>query len=213
MKTCILMGGGASVKEGIDLGLWEQIKDKEVWSINFAFMTMPFLPKRELWIDFSFFRNNIDRLQLLYLQGVPCYARKHNKYAYITEINQLDITRDPKEIDKKIFSGRMGLSGIFALSLAVKEQYEVIYLLGYDFGSITNDKNTHYYQDKLNVMSSGFGKPELYKENNNIKKEIEDFMLFIKPNIKIINVSPKSNIPYFEKIDYTTFFERIANEV
>lgn len=211
MKSCIVIGGGASVEEGINLGLWDKIKEQEIWSINFAFMTMPFLPKRELWIDTSFFRNNLTQLENLYKQGVSCHTKKNNKYALITEINTYDTSRNRNEAlsSNKIFVGSMGLSGFFALSLACKEEYNLVYILGYDFGKIENKDITHYYQNKLNIISSGVNKPELYLNNNQVKKEVEEFDYYLNYKTKIVNVSPKSKINCFEKIDYPEFFRRL----
>jgi len=211
MKQCIIIGGGVSVKEGISLGLWNKIKGKEIWSINYAFLTMPYPPNKECWVDISFFKNNIDRLQLLCLSGVPCHTKAHPKYATIKEIYCHPTSRDPLDIGK-IFIGRMGLSGFFTLSLAVKEGFDEIYLLGYDFGSVTDDNKTHYYQGEINVISSGVGKPNLYRTGTQPKDEIKDFEVFLKYPIKIINVSPKSKIDYFEKIDYNEFFKRIGEQ-
>ena len=215
MKDVIIFGGGNSIREGISLELFDKIKDKEVWSVNFAFLTFPkdLLPKRQLWIDISFFRNNINKLQELYLKGVPCYVKKHNKYAGIPEIIQCDVTRDPNQRQNKVFTGRMGLSGLFALSLAIKENYDRIFLLGFDFGNSDNSKNTHYYQHELKVESSGFGRPELYLQNGKPKNEIEDFLIFQKEaeakNIKIYNVSIPSNIQCFTKLGWEEFFKQI----
>lgn len=210
-KTAIIIGGGQSVQEGISLGLFDKIKDKDVWCINFNFMVLPFLPKREIWLDVAFFRTHIDQLQDLCVKGVKCYTKKHDKYNAIPEITQFATTRDINEKDK-LFIGFMGLSGFFALSLAVKEEYDLCYILGFDFGSISNDKNTHFYQHTLKVNSSGFGRPELYQEKNNQpKSQVKDFEYFLSTKTKIVNVSPQSKIPYFPKIDYLTFFKEIEN--
>lgn len=215
-KSVIIIGGGTSIKEGISLGLWENIKDKEIWSLNYAYKTMPYLPKRELWIDISFFTNNTKDLQELNSKGVELHCKEHGKYSLIPEIKKYTTTRLPIEANNKIFVGRMGLSGFFGLSLAIKEKYDTIYLLGYDFGLIEGETKTHYYQNDIQVISSGVGRPELYRAENNInliKPEIVDFELYLKESSKIYNVSLKSNINYFEKIDYITFFQKIKNEV
>lgn len=208
MRDIILVGGGNSISEGLELDLWEKIKDKEVWSINFAFMVMPYLPKVECWVDTSFFKNNIEALQKLRERGVKCYAKKHTWYAGIPEINVYETTRDPKEADKKVFIGRMGLSGFFALYLATQERPDRIFLLGFDFGSCS--VKTHFYQDKLKIESSGIGKPNLYRDNNGtVKKEVKDFEVFNKFNVPIYNVSMISTIECFAKIEYSKFFEMI----
>jgi hypothetical protein len=206
-KDCIIIGGGRSILEGISLDLWQRIKDKETWSLNFAYKTMPYTPTKQLWIDVSFFTNNIVDIQELYKNGVECIAKAHQKYSFISEIKQYVTTREIKEsIEKKIFIGRMGLVGFFALSLATKEKYDRIFLLGFDFGLIEGETKTHYYQDTIVVKSTGINHPELYRTNNNVIKQVEDFEIFLKESSKIYNVSTKSNIPYFEKINYTTFF-------
>lgn len=206
-KDVILIYAGMSLQKGISLGLWDKIKEKDVWSINFAFLTMPFTPKAEIWVDISFFKHNTEALQKLYLTGVPCYAKKHQIYAGIKEINTYETTRNPQEMDKKLYIGRMGLSGFFALSLAIRQGYENIWLLGCDFGSKT--AKTHYYQDDIKVESTGIAHPELYRNNGQVKEEVKDWEYFLQYPIKIINVSPDSAIECFPKIDYPEFFRRI----
>ena len=213
MRRVIILGAGSSIKSGLSLGLWEKIQNEEVWSINYAFKTMPFLPKRELWIDTRFFHGNMQELYNLFRKGVSCYAKTHQKYVNIPEIRTYECTRSPQEFDKKIFIGRMGISGIFALYLATMiEKVDEVYLLGYDWGSITNDKQTHYYQNTLVTDSVGVGRPELYKNpDGTVKGEVDDFSLFLRPDIKtkIYNVSPNSAINYFDKLTYEEFFKKL----
>ena len=68
-------------------------------------------------------------------------------------------------------------------------------------------------QNKLNVKSSGVGRPEVYfNRDNKIKKEIEDYTVFLQEtDIKIWNVSINSNIQCFEKIPYERLFEKCQN--
>jgi hypothetical protein len=208
-RNIILCGGGNSIKEGISLGLFERIKDREVWSINFAFLTFNFKPSRQIWVDISFFKNNIEAIQKLYSQGVSCHAKKHQVYRNIPEINLYETTRNPQEMDKKLYIGRMGLSGFFALHLAVKEEPDNIFLLGYDFSAING--KTHYYQDTHKVQSTGVGHPELYLKGDKPKDEVKDWENFTSPNIKskIYNVSPQSAINAFPKITYQEFFNKL----
>ena len=140
MKKVILIGGGHSLKEGIEKDLWSKIKDKEIWSTNYAFMTMPYLPKREIWVDIDFFKNNIVALQKLSEQGVTMVTRTHRRYADIPNLIKYNSARLTKDYVGKegitrncIFYGKLGLVGTFALSLAVAELYDEIFLLGYDF--------------------------------------------------------------------------------
>ncbi len=181
-------------------------------------MAMPYLPKREIWVDYTFFRQNTNRLQALSDAGVQCIAKKHDTYNAISSIKQYGATRDEyfgdQMIEKnQLFMGPMGLSGLFALSLAVAEKYDAIYLLGYDFGTKSlADANTHFYQDdKLDIQSSGIRNPAVYLENNNnVKKDHRLFDHYLTSSSKIYNVSPNSNIQSFKKIDYPTFFDYIA---
>lgn len=219
-KQVILLGAGSSVKEGIRMNLFEKIKDKNVWSLNFAYLTLPFLPRRQLWIDASFFNNNIDSLQELSRKGVGMYAKYHTRQARISDIHQYQVTKERKYYQGKegisknlLFIGEMGLTGIFALSLAIAEGYGVIFVLGFDFGGVIPGSNqTHYYQNDIQVISAGVGRPEIYlNKQGMVRNEVKDFEVFAREetDVKIYNVSPQSNIPYFEKIDYETFFNKI----
>jgi len=210
MKSVILIGGGWSIKEGIEKGLWDKIKGQEIWSLNYAFKTMPYLPTRELWVDFTFFKHNIQDLQILNQQGVEIYAKEHKKYAFIKPIKQYQCTRDMKDI-QSIFIGKQGFVGLFALTLAIKENYDIIYLLGYDYGT-PDIKNsfTHYYQNKLNVYSTGINHPELYrKKDNKLNRGIEDFNYYKQFNKQIYNISLQSNIEIFPKLSWEDFFIKI----
>ena len=40
----IILGAGASLKEGVYKGLWEVIKGQDIWAINFMFKVMPYPP-------------------------------------------------------------------------------------------------------------------------------------------------------------------------
>jgi len=231
MKPTVLVGGGASINEGIKLGLWEKIQPCEVWSLNYAFRMMPYLPQRELWVDHAFFDKNTLDVENLWKQGVKLVAKKNNRYALINHylgeaITQYEESRQPpgfqgvralKNLTPFMFGGRFGLVGNFALSVALAERRTPIFLLGYDFGTLSHDdKFTHFYQDELDVYSTGVRNTQIYLDaNNNPKKPVEEFQIFEKEAqanaIKIYNVSPKSHIAAFEKITYEQFFELISN--
>jgi len=220
-KSCILVGGGYSVKTGINTGLWEKIKGKDVWSLNFAYLAMPYLPSRQVWVDISFFNNNIDSLQKLNQQGVSMHAKLHSRYSIIKEIKTYGTTREKRYytgkegIEKNVlYLGRMGSVGIFALSLAIAEGYKNIYLLGYDFGMIDPKANkTHFYEGELKVISSGVGRPQIYLNKNvHVRREVEDFDVFKKEeDVNIYNVSPNSRITSFPKITYEEFYGKVKD--
>lgn len=219
-KECVILGAGNSISEGISKGLWAKIKGKEIWSLNSAFKTMPYLPSKELWVDAAFFTHEVGNLQKLWSQGVELIAKEHKKYKpFRDRIKQYTICRDlefyGKELMKNInliFTGGHGFVGIFALSLACKMEYNIIYLLGYDWGTINMDHHkTHYYQDdikRLNIHSAGAGQPEIYLGPEG-KRFLKEFKVYKIEKSKIYNVSLISNITEFEKISWEVFFEKI----
>lgn len=217
----ILIGGGSSVSEGIEKGLWDKLKvakenGVEIWSLNFAYLTMPFPPTRELFLDKSFFENNMESLQLLNrTHGVRMHSKNRKMYIDIPEIEVFETTRNPYEFKHKIFTGKGGLTGFFALSIAFKEQFDEIFLLGYDFGSKggEQDKKTHYYQNEaknLHIQSGGIGNPSIYlNQRGSVKSNILDFELYKKDLTKIWNVSTISHISAFPIITYEEFFKKL----
>ena len=213
MKTAILIGGGKSVLEGIELDLWNKIKDKaDIFSINYAFKTMPYLPNKQIWTDTTFFRNNVEALENLYKQGVECHTKKHGVYNAIPEIRQYETAREEKDLNNTtLFIGLMGLSGMLALSLAIDMKYERVFLLGYDFGtSSISDTHTHYYQNMpIPVISSGIRNPQVYLTDTGVKKDVKQFNYFNNKGCTIYNVSLTSNIQSFPKISYEEMFDML----
>lgn len=226
MKEVVVLGGGDSINDGIDKGLWDKIKDKNIWSLNSIFKIMPYIPTRQVWVDVSFFKHEAHNIQVLGKKGVKLHCKRHLYYSFLGDsIKQHDAFRDTEILEDNsmkeishVFMGGHGLVGIFALSLAIREEYDTIYLLGYDWGSLSNEhRKTHCYQDKikeLNIRSTGAGKPGIYlNTDDSPNKNILDFNMYDKEKAKIYNVSPLSHITNFEKIDYLEFFRRISNEV
>lgn len=225
-KDCIIIGGGTSVRGGIESGLWDKIKGKDIWSLNYAYKLLPYLPSRQCFVDYQFFHNNENDLHDMAAKGVPIHSKSNSKLRHIEEtfIKTYNTVRQKGGFrgrtalkvppEAHLFTGRMGLVGAFALALSIAEGYENLYLLGYDFGSTgMEDKDTHWYQNQVNVKSTGVGRPTVYWNKLGLKKEVEDFQVFTTvEGLKIYNVSPNSNIPYFEKIDYPKFYELIGGQ-
>jgi hypothetical protein len=211
MCRVIIIGGGSSLNEGIEKGLWNHIRDRETWSINYAFKAMPYVPTKELWVDRTFFKNNSTLLEGLYKNGVECITKENDFYKFIPEIKLFKHSNEYNPSNGTVYTGSLGLSGMFALSLAVKQEYREIYLLGYDFGtnSISND-NTHFYQGKFDYVSSGVGNPQVYRDttSGNLKKSVRDWDVY-KDYKSIYNVSLVSNISSYPKLSWEEFFERI----
>lgn len=217
MKTCYLIGGGTSLKSHIESGLWDIIKDKDVWSLNFAFKFMPFLPTKQLWVDTMFFKNNIHELQNLYEQGkTEFYCKANELYKAYPFINQRYTQREIDKVDKiHLYIGKLGLVGLFAISEAIHEDYDTIYLFGYDFGTRNpTDTNTHFYQEQTRekrIISSGVGNTNVYFRNQQLKDGVKDFDFYKKFNKQIYNVSGISNISSFPILSYQEFVERHNN--
>jgi hypothetical protein len=224
MKSVVIIAGGRSVLEesgGLDL-LWSKLQatKAEKWSLNFSFLFMPFLPDRQLWVDETFFKNRLEDIEALDNAQVVLNTKEHAIYNNFTNIKQYKCSRNEKEKDfsnNKIFIGGMGLCGSFAIDVAVKENYKQIFVLGLDFGTNNlQDDKTHWYQERaseFDIRSSGLSRPRTYLDDGNkIKHFAKDFDFFKRyTDVAIYNVSQRSNLSAFEKINYTTFYQKILD--
>lgn len=216
-NSLVIVGGGRSVQEGIELGLWDKIKDKaDIWSLNYAFKFIPYNTDKQLWVDTTFFKNNTNELRDLHHKGVELVTKKAEIYNAFP-VNQFQTFRSIAEAPKfpeDIFIGTLGLTGTFALSIACKMKYDIIYLLGYDYGSPNlNQTNTHFYQERvteLGIKSSGVANPRIYLDRNgSVKGSVKDYNYFDKHKDLIYNVSLITNISDFKIISYETMFQLI----
>lgn len=246
MNKVIILAGGRSVLDGINKGLWNKLlenyfdkRDIEIWSLNYSYKFIPFLPDRQIWIDKNFFEDNIEDILFLKNKGVQLSTRVNSKIKRIHYISDKTIRRKLEEEFKVIeqfktncnmkeafkgniiFCGRQGLVGVFATSLTIQKGFKEIFWLGMDYGtSSVNDKKTHWYQDMIPsanfnqaVKSHGIGIPQHYRNQKTdvLNYMVEDFDVFLQyKDVKIWNVSLMSNIKSFEKISYEKFFELIA---
>ena len=220
-KRVIIVGGGMSIRKAEAEGLWEKIKGKgDIWSLNYAFKAMPYLPDGQLWVDQSFFSNNQNDMDKLNKQGVTMMCKDAGvKYQFLKhDIELYEASRDEKRqsLEKKqVFTGQSGFCGMFALSLATLKEYDEIYLLGYDFGtSGLKDTDTHFYQQdkRFDYVSHGVGNPKVYYQaNGSIKTAVRDFEIFSDYN-QIFNVGIDSNISAFPKITYGAFFAMLEDK-
>jgi hypothetical protein len=212
INQAIIIGGGASINDGIALGLWEKIKDRFVIGINFSYKS--YMPTFLTFVDASTFYNlpeiHPDLAKVSLIIGCPYQIKKETMLPNTIFI--MPTNTYSKDISKGVYSAR--LSGMYALTLAIHllDKGE-IFLLGYDLGAITQDKDakgrdlTHYYQGQVN--HGGIGKTAYYRIPH--REEI-DFAIYKKErDVKIYNVSPNSNLNIFEKIDYPTFFSKLDN--
>jgi len=108
---------------------------KEIWSLNSRYEIMPYMPTRQLWTDITFFLGY--RKDLVKLKDKGCeelIAREVGEFYKEFDITVYRTTayKDIAEQKEKLFTSLMGLSGFFALSVAVMRGYKEIYLLGFD---------------------------------------------------------------------------------
>jgi len=158
-----------------------------------------------------------DDLFILLKRKIQDLFKKIKKYNFIKNIKLNQVTSDMDLYLKEEALFSSGLTGKFALSLALKNNYNEIFLLGYDFGVSSNVSDIKkYYKSKIKAFQlegENFNNlKRYYNSNEKIKeKEIKEFGIFLKQskikNINIYNVSKISNIPYFKKLEYNEFFD------
>jgi len=212
-KQIIIIGGGASLKEGIKKGLWEKLKGKWTIGLNYSY-------------------NFFDSTMLCCVDGKDQFYEKESKKEKFQnlplivgkEYNQLKIlsntitlkANDAKYYrDVKLGCYKSSLCGIFALSLAIYLLDEgQIFLLGYDFGNINNHTDnkgrriTHFYQGKINHR--GIGKTNYFEAE---KRADKDFGVYAnEKKVKIYNISVMSKINTFTKCGWDWFFENLDKQ-
>jgi len=208
-KEGIIIGGGSSLKEGIEKGLWEKIKNHFSIGTNYSYKF--FDSTLQVFVDSSFYNAQKIELERLPLIIGQCRNIK------VKLPNTLSIPANhiyTRDLTGGIHSAK--LSGIYALTLMIHLlSTGNLYLLGFDNGAITKDldskkrKITHWYQGQ--TEHRGVGKVSYYDTKDRGDK---DFGCFKNENkVKIWNVSPLSKINVFEKIDYTTFFQKLNPEI
>ncbi len=229
-KQIIIIGSGASVKEGISKGLWKKIKNKYVVGLNYSFYHFP-NPTFQCFVDDDFYDENYKSMGHLSL--VIGNKKKLKKQLFNTFLLPTISSKYYRDIKHGVY--KSSLVGIWALSLTIylAEPGDEIYLLGYDYGEarksdytkfattsqelnkiMIKDKKgkalTHYYQGEINHR--GIGKINYYNSKNRAEK---DYGCYKKiKNIKIYNVSLISKIPkdIFPQISYDEFFKKLNNK-
>jgi hypothetical protein len=211
----IIIGGGASIQEGINLGLKEQIQDKCVIACNYAFKHFSntfvcFLDRKFYHPEAHELKQNPNIYEELKTLPLLIGINKDNLEQYQLDNTILLKSSKRYERENAVKNGWYdgNLSGILALGLAsyLLNYSGTIYLLGFDWTK-NNTSQTHYYD---NIKHHGVGKVSYYIHNN----PNNYFKYFDKePNLKIYNVSLNSSIENFEKISYEKMFELLNKEV
>jgi hypothetical protein len=207
IKQIIIVGGGASIKEGIEKGLWEKLKDKFVIGINFSYKYHT-NPTIQCYLDKQVrdeHEQDFNNLALIITKKQPIKNRENE--IQIETQNTYDRT-----LATGIYKG--SLTGIYALSLAIYLLGEgEIFLLGYDYGTpagkdAINRDITHFYQGELEHR--GVGKVSYY--NNKNRADMDFGVYKEEKKVKIYNVSLNSKINTFDKISYDEFFTKLDKE-
>lgn len=205
-KQLVIIGGGSSIQDGLSKNLWEKLKSHFTIGLNFSFKF--FEATFQSFVDSSFYNANskeLEKVPLIIGQGKNLNVKLNNTFTI--RCNAQKYNRDLKD---GIYKNN--LTGIYALSLAIYLLDEgEIFLLGYDSGAISwkfDNKNrpiSHFYQGQ--VEHRGIGKINYYNSKDRDEKDYGVYRNETK--IKIYNVSPKSNIHVFPKINYDEFFNKL----
>ena len=206
---CVIIGGGLSIKEGQKLGLSEHLVNKFVIGTNRSYKW--FKSDIQTYVDHDFYNEKYDDLSLL-----NCVVGQYHRDIKIVASNT-HLLRCNGTYYRDVTLGcyKASLVGLFSLSLAIHLiDEETIFLLGFDNGTVTDERDsndrwlTHFYQEDETEHHRGIGKTSYYAGNRGDK----DFGVYKdETKVKIYNVSPKSNIEVFEKIDYPRFFDLIKD--
>lgn len=227
-KQLIIIGGGYSITEGIDKGLWSTLEGSFTMGLNYSYHYYD--STLQSYVDHDFYAKNKDDLEALPL----IVGKHHNTLKYYKNTIALRTTNKySRDLSTGVYNSC--LSGIFALSLGIYLLGEgEIYLLGYDYGDVRTNKAiasnddyggktekkkypiTHFYQG--DIKHRGIGKVNYYNGVIGRKGERQpradwDFRVYNKESkVKIYNVSINSKITVFPKLSYKEFFEKLSSE-
>lgn len=227
-KQLVIIGGGASIAEGVEKGLWEKLKNKFVIGTNYSYKFFP-NPTCQCFVDNDFYFKNCEGMKNI---GLIVGNRKRNIVPLPNTILLPPIAKYHRDVTHGVY--KASLAGLFTLSLAIHLLDEgEIFLLGYDYGEarksdfekyiknrvefsnvVLKDKRnraiTHFYQG--DIEHRGIGKTNYYNAQN---RADQDFKVYKdEKKVKIYNVSQISKIPseIFEKLSYDEFFKKLNTE-
>jgi hypothetical protein len=226
-NRAIILASGASIREGVSLGLIPLLKNEVVFSLNDNIRF--FKPTVAVFGDWTCYR---DRFKLFSnhpltvgrfdmhigrtIEGAtPC--PKHDGLILLQGSGKY---HGAEGLNKGLYSSV--LTGAFTLNLAIRLGFEEIYLLGFDNCAINGQ--THWYQNVEGAGQftnycgekyTGVGKNEREEYNTSFYNQ-DDVRLnllwepFTTEDVKIWNVSPLSRISVFPKIDYPDMFNGLG---
>lgn len=218
-KQLILIGGGSSIKEGIEKGLWEKLKGQWTIGLNYSYKffdsTMLCYADKDFYtIGSAAFSPDQRKRHEEILKNLPLIVGKLHR-GIKTSPNTITLqTNDGKYFrDVRLGCYKSTLVGLFALSLAIYLLDEgEIFLLGFDYSSYGKAKDgkplTHFYQGDINHR--GIGKTNYYEHSGDPDR---DFGVYAnEKKVKIYNISVMSKINTFTKCGWDWFFENLDKQ-
>jgi len=226
----IIVGGGNSMAEGIEKGLWNKLAKEYTFGINSSiFFYEPTIP---IFCDWYFYKHNKTELDKYYLV-IGKYdvkignVEKHEcpKGKNLVMLKAHKNYHGANSWEKGFYSTI--LTGCFSLTIGIALGFKEIYLLGYDFTDIKG--KTHFYQkdslesqeigkiiDKNGQLRCGVGKDDRgnFRTGCYNKKSAQYFDEYKRAleTVNIYNVSMDSKIEAFPKISYNKFFKILEEE-
>lgn len=225
IKRCCILASGASIKEGIPLGLSNYLEREVVFSLNdniqFINSTVAVFGDWEAYRDrYELFKEHpltIGRFDFHIgrtIEGaLPC--PKHEGLILLKGSGNY---HGAEGLSKGLYSAV--LTGAFTLNLACRLGFKQIFLLGFDCGA--TGKSTHWYDevpgagqfgDYEGNPRTGVGKDEQGNYRTSFYNNSDDSINTLwKPfetelnNCMIYNVSLGSRINVFQKIGYQSMF-------
>jgi hypothetical protein len=208
-KQLIMIGGGLSINEGIEKGLWDKLNGKYTIAINYAFR---FLDSTLLcFLDEKFQKAHWEEFKSHPLMVSRVGSNiKEAENLYLLPVSDVYMGKD--SFTKGVY--RPYLSGIFALTMAIQllDEGDEIFLLGYDWTSKVHTENGKKY------IENNFHKDRTLTQTFDYSEHQNDGDKYFRPftkehKVKIFNVSPDSNINVFKKISYDEFFAMLDEKI
>jgi len=226
----IIIGGGNSISEGINSGLWDALSTECTFGINsLIYFFKPTIP---FWGDWYFYKKNKEELDkyplVIGMFDGKIGNGKNFKCPKGSNLLMLPTSSEyygENSWEKGFYS--RNLTGLFSLTVGIALGFKKIYLLGMDFCEVNG--KTHFYQkdsfEKQEIgkiikpggtVVCGIGKDDrgFYRTGTYNKPASELYNKFkkVNENVKIFNVSPESKIDIFPKITYKEFFKTLKEE-
>lgn len=221
VNQIIIIGGGRSVQELINLHLWGRIRCTFTIGTNFSYKD--YIPTILCALDNRFFTGEyipisgvirgVYRKDEEHLSKLPTIPLIYTSDAHKTVINApknvhfLKTTTAYAYMKKSISEGfyTHSLTGHWALSIAanILDYSGEIYLLGFD---ANKSGNTHYYS---HTQHAGINYTNYYANKAN---DLNTLLLPYsqEPNLKVYNVSSISEIKIFPKLTPQEFFDKVV---